>query len=288
MPDPFEALRTPIVPIQPDPRFTTDLRARLRRALADPQGAPMTDVTDHTATTETYRHGDIAYVSLWVGDVARAAHFFADVLGWEYVDAPPDRRHLANTTLAHGIFATDGPPTLFLSLAVDDLAAASDLVRAGGGQVGEPTRAPFGLLVECVDPLGTSFSMIELPPEGERRPRPPANGVHHGDVEYVSMSVTDSAAARSFYGSVFGWTFGPGSIDDGFQIESPVPMMGLAGGAERALVQPVYKVDDVAAAARRVRALGGTATEPEVRPYGQMSECTDDQGTAFYLGQSSP
>jgi predicted enzyme related to lactoylglutathione lyase len=46
----------------------------------------------------------------------------------------------------------------------------------------------------------------------------------------------------------------------------------------------MWKVDDVAAAVARVRAAGGTATEPERKPYGLTATCTDDQGMPFYLG----
>ena len=31
---------------------------------------------------------------------------------------------------------------------------------------------------------------------------------------------------------------------------------------------------------------GGTATDPERQPYGTTSECTDDQGVRFYLGDA--
>ena len=31
--------------------------------------------------------------------------------------------------------------------------------------------------------------------------------------------------------------------------------------------------------------MGGTATEPVEMPYGTTSDCTDDQGMAFYLWQ---
>jgi uncharacterized protein len=34
-----------------------------------------------------------------------------------------------------------------------------------------------------------------------------------------------------------------------------------------------------------VTAAGGTATEPRREPYGLTADCTDDQGTRFYLGQ---
>jgi predicted enzyme related to lactoylglutathione lyase len=49
----------------------------------------------------------------------------------------------------------------------------------------------------------------------------------------------------------------------------------------------MYSVGDIAPAVERVRAAGGTATEPDRRPYGITAECADDQGTRFYLGQLS-
>ena len=53
-----------------------------------------------------------------------------------------------------------------------------------------------------------------------------------------------------------------------------------------AAVVPMWKVDDVAAAVERVRAAGGTATDPERQPYGTTAEGTDDQGVRFYLGDA--
>ena len=49
---------------------------------------------------------------------------------------------------------------------------------------------------------------------------------------------------------------------------------------------PMWKVEDVAAAVERVRAAGGTATDPERQPYGTTSQCADDQGVRFYLGDA--
>jgi predicted enzyme related to lactoylglutathione lyase len=45
------------------------------------------------------------------------------------------------------------------------------------------------------------------------------------------------------------------------------------------------RVDDIARAVASVRGHGGTATDLEQQPYGLMSDCTDDQGASFYLGQ---
>ena len=51
--DPFEALREPVVPVEPDPRFAARLRDRLERALLAPQGENVTTTTATTETTDT-------------------------------------------------------------------------------------------------------------------------------------------------------------------------------------------------------------------------------------------
>jgi predicted enzyme related to lactoylglutathione lyase len=63
-------------------------------------------------------------------------------------------------------------------------------------------------------------------------------------------------------------------------------MTGMHGGNAADTAVPMWKVDDVAAAVERVRAAGGTATDPERQPYGTTSEATDDQGVRFYLGDA--
>jgi predicted enzyme related to lactoylglutathione lyase len=74
-------------------------------------------------------------------------------------------------------------------------------------------------------------------------------------------------------------------VEDGWNIAEIVPMSGLSGGHPQSTIVPMYRVNDIARAAERVRALGGAATEPSRQPYGLTSDCTDDQGTRFYLGQ---
>ncbi len=63
------------------------------------------------------------------------------------------------------------------------------------------------------------------------------------------------------------------------------PGTGLSGGHSSAVVVPMYLVDDIGAAVERVRAAGGTATDPERQGYGVTADCLDDQGTRFYLGE---
>ena len=287
MSDPFEALRTPVVPAAPDPAFVARLRARVERALVHmeaTEGADMSDAIVDDAPAR--RGGDIAYVSLWVADVERAADFYASVLGWPYgeVSSGPSRQ-VAGATPHHGLWGGQERSTLFLCFAVDEMDAALERVRAAGGSTEAPARQDYGLVAMCRDDQGAPFSLYEAPP-GDPGVRGPANGARHGDVSYITMEVRDSGRARAFYGAVLGWQFAPGRVTDGWRVEDVVPMTGMHGGHDMATVVPMYRVDDVAAAVERVRAAGGTSTDPERRPYGVTAECTDDQGTRFYLGEA--
>jgi predicted enzyme related to lactoylglutathione lyase len=230
---------------------------------------------------ETFREGDVGYASLWEPDEARARRFFSAVLGWP----EEGHRHVPWAAVPHGFAGHIDPPTLFCNYGVDDIAASVEAVRAAGGQAEEPTDEPWGRSVMCTDPEGLRFAIYELPPPDGRSERPAINGERHGDISYITMHVVDSAVARTFYGSVLGWEFEPGRIEDGWGPTDVHPMTGMSGGSERACILPMYRVDDIQTAVVRVREAGGTATDPELEPYGWSSECVDDQGAAFYLGQ---
>jgi predicted enzyme related to lactoylglutathione lyase len=62
-------------------------------------------------------------------------------------------------------------------------------------------------------------------------------------------------------------------------------MIGFSGGHQVAAAVPLWRVADLIAAVGRMRAAGGSATEPHQEPFGLITECTDDQGTRFSLGQ---
>ncbi len=252
-----------------------------------------------TTTSTRIRQGDVGYVSLWVHDLAKAEEFYRSALAWDFGPGSTDqgrfiqgvhpslglvsiaggREYLRNA----GLTASLDHPTLFLCFAVDDVEAAVERVRAAGGQATTPQHHPYGYIADCVDDQGVPFAIYEaLAGEDER---PPLNGLNQGDVSYIAMHVVDSARARAFYGTVLGWRFEPGRIQDGWQVLETAPMVGLAGGRSEAVVLPMYRVDDIHAVVERVRAGGGTATEPSHESYGWQALCTDNQGTRFYLGQ---
>lgn len=276
--DPLDVLRADVVPTDPDPRFAERLRARLESEVLNLKGATMSrPVTiEETATHE----GDVAYASLWVPDVERAEAFYQRVLGWRLEHTPSGGRRVGSVTPPLGMYA-DPAGTLFLCHAVDDVRAALARVRAAGGQAGEPTDEPWGLIADCTDNQGMRFAVFESATSDRAALGQPGPG----ELVYLTVGVPDSKLFRDFYGAVFGWTFTPGRIEDGWGVTGCSPMMGMHGNADRPVVVPMYGVADIEAAVRAVRAAGGTAGEPEQMPYGTTAECVDDQGLSFYLGQ---
>jgi uncharacterized protein len=238
---------------------------------------------------DAIRQGDVAYASLWVPNVARAAAFYADVIGWTYEpDEHLQGRAIAGTTPHHGLWeeADPGKQTLMVVYAVDDIATAVERVRNAGGTADDPRNEPYGIVASCVDDQGLPFAVWHALPGQPMAPRGPSNGNRPGDLTYVTLEVVDSARARAFYGAVLGWTFVPGTVDDGWGPEvQPAPMLGLHGGQERSIAVPMYWVDDVSTAVERVRAAGGAATDPESKPYGVTADCVDDQGMRFWVWQ---
>ena len=312
MADPFGVLRAPVTPADPDPAFAARLRARLERALDLPEGVAVSDtgaiMQPHPAPAAATRRrgasdaaddqapggaraprqGDIGYASLQVPDAGRAAAFYAAVFGWEYEPSHnPRARQVPGATPPQGLWGGQPRTTLFCSYVVDDAVAAAARVRAAGGRAGDPVRRPYGLVADCTDNQGTRFAVHQYPAAGQpgAAAAGPAAAPRDGDLAYITFEVADSRLARDFYGAVLGWRFAPGSIADGWQVEGTTPMAGLSGGHAEATTVPMWRVADLQATVGRVRAAGGTAAEPRQEPYGLTADCTDDQGTRFYLGQ---
>ncbi|MBE1547864.1 putative glyoxalase superfamily protein PhnB [Mycobacterium sp. OAS707] len=226
------------------------------------------------------QHGDVGYVSVWTPDADRAAAFYGHVLGWIY---DPQTHEVTNTTQHIGIYSVASPQGMLCCYAVADLQGARRAILDGGGAVGEEQQFDFGTVLDATDPQGIAFAVFQ-PRAGE--PRPALNGAGPGELSYITYEVPDSAAFRSFYSGVLFWTFEPGRIDDGWGVQQTHPMAGVAGGGATAVTVPMWTVEDIDAAVARVRQAGGTIIEePSQQPYGKMAQCTDDQGTRFYLGE---
>jgi uncharacterized glyoxalase superfamily protein PhnB len=233
-----------------------------------------------TGAVTPIQHGDVGYVSVWTPDADRAAAFYGHVLGWTY---DPSAHQVTNTTQQIGIFGVGGSRTLFCCYAVADLEGARLAIADGGGQPGEVQQFDFGTVLDATDPQGTAFAVYQ-PAPGQTRPE--LNGAGPGELSYITYEVADSAAFKAFFSRVLYWTFEPGHIDDGWQVQGTHPMAGVAGGSSSPVTVPMWTVADIDVAVARVREAGGTVIQaPTQQPYGKSAQCTDDQGSRFYLGE---
>ncbi|MFN2496148.1 MAG: VOC family protein [Pseudonocardiaceae bacterium] len=294
MTDPLDALREPITPVNPDPAFAAELRSRLEYALLAPEGTPM------TSTVETPQHTPHTLgCYLAVNDARSALEFYEQAFAARRRGEPivmEDGRighaelaigdsvlMLADEFAEIGLLSprTRGGPSQSLFLRVSEPGAVDatvrDAVEAGARLERAPADYDYGRNAVVVDPSGHRW-MIASSPAATPTPR-------HGDLAYLTHAVTDTARARAFYGAVLGWTFRPGRVEDGWQIEGTYPPAGMHGGADQAGIEPVYQVDDLTVALAAVRDHGGQAGEPQQQPYGRIAECIDDQGAHFHLLQ---
>lgn len=290
MSDPLDALRRldalPGPDDLPDPAFAAALRARLERALlaAAPLPAPGGPMTLSPYLSVPDARAAIAFYVEAFGAVPRGETYEMEdgrighaelVVGGSVVMLADEFPEMGLT----GPLALGGV-SASLHLEVPDVdAVVTRAVAAGATLEREPADASYGRTGVVRDPAGHRW-LVQTPAAPAHAP-----AGKHGDVGYQTIYAPDVERAKAFLGRVLGWTYRAGSTPGGWEAEGVVPMTGLAGGADRVEVQLCFQVDDVEAAVERVRAAGGTAQEPERKPYGALVECEDDQGMRFQLWQ---
>ncbi|UMP02721.1 VOC family protein [Amycolatopsis sp. EV170708-02-1] len=288
MPDPFDALRAPSQPVEPDPLFAAELRDNLRRAVLN--GAEMTE----TLTTEAEVRSLTPY--LVVTDARAALDFYVEVFGARRRSDPivMEDGRVGHAELAIGdsvlmfaeefpelgiVVAPAGGPLIRVEVADAHASAARAVER--GAELRRPVADEgHGLSGEIKDPYGQRWLVAQAAP----RPASGAAPIRHGEAGYFTFQVPDDERAKAFYGAVLGWQFSPGRVEGGWGVEGSGLQGGLWGGPGRQVGWKVmYAVDDLAAALDRVRAQGGQAGETEQQPYGLSAECVDNQGIEFWL-----
>jgi hypothetical protein len=92
--DPFEALREPVTPVDPDPGFAGRLRTRLTREVFAPAGGTMSQQTVATPTEREPGWSPALTPYIVVSDARRAMDWYVQVFGAQrrgelYVNADP-------------------------------------------------------------------------------------------------------------------------------------------------------------------------------------------------------
>jgi len=299
MTDPFETLREPVMPVDPDPEFAGRLRMRLTREVFASPGGAMSEQTVATRVEREPARPPSLTPDIVVSDARRAMAWYVEVFGARsrgelYVNPDGTIGH-AEVDIGDAVLmfaeasdlwpdvpvrAPDSPATFShtLHLQVADVDASTELARRNGASVErEPIDEPYGRASVIVDPFGHRWMLLRRPAR--------ATGLRQGDVANVTMVARDAHRAKEFYESVLRVAFSSGH-PGAWRTDETRPPLGIwaSQGAEPE-VQLSYRVDDIAAAVERVRSAGGDADEPERKPFGLLAECVDDQGAVFRLWQ---
>jgi catechol 2,3-dioxygenase-like lactoylglutathione lyase family enzyme len=180
--DPLEALRLPVVPVEPRPEFAAALLRRIH-------GPPKPTAAQPAATG---RHG--ATVRYFVDDMDRAVTFYCRLLGFEEELRPAPAFAMLYRGDLRLLLSLPGEPHALpdgtvpapggfnrMSLRVADLAATVDELRGQGATLATPitagptvntvlVRDPAGNLVELFEPRGEGYHERPSPPSSEERP----------------------------------------------------------------------------------------------------------------------
>lgn len=248
---------------------------------------------------EPWPAGTPAWADLDAPDHHAAQEFYRGLFGWEFLpDAGPEMGHYSMSQrggkVIAGIAEGDGPAVWTTYLATDDIASdVAKAVEAGGTViVGPETIEPSGRFAILTDPLGAAFGLWEsIEHTGASVVNEP------GAMIWNESYGEDLAAARAFYGHVFGYTFGAMS-QPGFEYETIAlgdgqPVGGLGGPGSKPAGSPpswyvYFATADTEAAIERVIARGGSVIDgPRPSPFGTMATVAGPAGEVFVLMSTS-
>jgi uncharacterized glyoxalase superfamily protein PhnB len=296
---PFEALREPIVPLAPRPTFARQLRERL---VAELRTEPQEDAMPTLAIREytpARLHSLTPYLA--TNDPARAIEWYTEVFDARLLGDPivmPDGRighaelrvgdtvfmlagefaeeqHLAPTTL--------GGSTVGLMLHVPDADATYAKAVELGATPLRPIAEQYGARQGTLrDPFGHRW-FVATAIEADDVPVEDVFGRRYGDVGYMTLNVPDGERAARFFRDLFGWELHAGYRPGAYHVSSITPPAGIDTGADAPAVRLFFRVDDIEAAAQRVRDLGGQVLSVADYDSGGNAECVDDQGLRFDL-----
>jgi predicted enzyme related to lactoylglutathione lyase len=277
------------------------------------------------------RDGYIPGVPCWVDtsqpDPEAAVDFYGGLFGWEFEDVMPPgsegkyfiARLPGGEVAAVGSIPEAAPPTAMWNtyIWVDSADETASKVRdAGGGVVMEPFDVmDAGRMAVFTDPEGAAFCVWQAK---ENKGARIVN--ENGSLNFNGLNTREVDGAKSFYGSVFGWT--TLSLDGGTEMWT---LPGYGDHLERdnpdlrkqmaeadapkgfedvvASINPIaddqpdtpahwsvtFAVDDADATAAKATELGGKLIVPPFdAPWVRMTVIGDPQGATFIASKFVP
>jgi predicted enzyme related to lactoylglutathione lyase len=259
--------------------------------------------------TTDFVPGSPCWLDLGAPDVGAAAAFYGTVFGWRFElygesgDDGPQYGALKQDGNAVGgigkLTEAGARPAWTLYFNTSDADATAQAVERGGGTVRVPPTdaGDMGRMAQFTDPQGGQFAVWQPgKDQGLEAVDQP------GTLCWTELMTTDSAAAKEFYGSLFGWQTTDMELPGGGGVYSLITPSGLEeermqGGlmqmpAEHLAVNngrpywhPVFAVTDVDATAAKVTGNGGTLQmgPEDAEGVGRLAVCVDPSGADFVL-----
>ena len=252
--------------------------------------------------TSPWPDGVPCWADLMVPDVPAASSFYREVLGWTVPE--PDEEHGGYVVAQVGDAAVAGigpeqpgaRTAWTLYLATDDADRTAAVAAEHGAtallpptDVGGPGRVAV-----LTDPAGAVFGLWQA---GTMIGAALVN--EPGGMVWEDLRSTDPAAAKAFYGAVFGYRFDPvemaGPDYDTFSAageQAPLGgmggLMGLPDGTPSHWLV-YFAVADTDAAVRAAESGGGrVVVPPKDTPYGRLAGLADPYGAVFMVMQVKP
>jgi predicted enzyme related to lactoylglutathione lyase len=234
------------------------------------------------------------------GDLEGAEAFYRDVIGWTLApNTMNDQRYTlvqAGSAAVGGLMPipehAKGVPSAWMGyIAVDDVTAYADKVKAAGGVIHRgPNEIPnVGTFAVAGDPDGAGFLLFR----GMGSDAPPYDPNGLGHVGWRELNAGDGEKAFAFYAGLFGWTkeqtmpMGPSNVYQLFKTRSGQEGAVFTKDAEtpHPFWRFYFNVEAIDAAAERVKTAGGKVTNgPHEVPGGRwIVHAMDPQGAAFAL-----
>lgn len=253
-----------------------------------------------------FQAGAPCWIDLMTSDVERAKEFYGALLGWEFQTGDEEKyggyaMALKNGRPVAGVMQKqpehgEMPDVWTTYLGTTDAEATATAIQAAGGTVYLPPMdvPDQGRMGVAGDPTGASIGFWQpAPMSGFELTYEPGAPYWH------ELFTRDFQGAMDFYREAFGWDITVVGDTDEFRYatlgkdqESRAGLMDAS-----AFLPPevpahwrVYLgVEDAAAAAEQVTALGGTVLSgPEDTPYGLIVSIVDPTGAMLQLASGYP
>ena len=254
----------------------------------------------------TFKPGTPCWIDLGTPDQDAAGEFYGGLFGWDlHEDENAEQTGAYRTAQIDGravggvmkLMQEGQPPAWLTYIASDDADATVEKAReAGGAVIVEPMSVlDYGRMAVLADPTGAAFGIWQGGTNG-------GFGVvkETGAVNWNELNTRDPETAKSFYGSVFGWTFedqefeGTGTYtvisldEEGFggliditdRVPPEVPAHWLV----------YFTVEDTEATVAQAKGAGGEAVfgPTEIGKVGTLAVIKDPFGAIFAVIQPDP